>query len=327
MSSVDVSSLVRDTEWQDIAHVVLSRVRVRVGSTVVSASDAWTALLHELDDQPGTILCVFQSNAVCELWKLISNVTRRRIVLVNCMLDESAIGPAFMRRLSRMKHTVQSIWSTQMPDFLAERPCVPVHFLPIGICSIRPFWSSIPGTAAGARSALLYVNMTVQYPCKTAPVCREREYVSHALAQNGFYQRERVTQASMLVHMAECAFVACPRGIGPDTHRCWEALAAGCAIVLTDWNVLRYSARGLLPAVYVMESSAFVVPACPYVKAPLEQHSLLIDDCGDVYLPHWSDVKEQTLHLAHRFVGWKRGSSAVRRFLSSSYWMARLLCA
>jgi hypothetical protein len=157
---------------------------------------------------------------------------------------------------------------------------------------------------------------------------QERGAIADSLQQNGFYMEQTVPHDQMMHRMSQCVFCACPKGLGIDTHRLWESLAAGCAAVATDWLVLRCRFRGSLPAVWVREHTRNkdVDKSLDTEKFDL-MDGVFMDEFGDVFLERWSDVTRSRLRRMHRFVGWKRSSLLCRSIVQSEFWISQILKA
>jgi hypothetical protein len=239
---------------------------------------------------------------------------RFRFVIIS-FTDDTPIGS-----LDRFEHRIDAIFSTQMRDcdlFSGMR------MVAIGPLSRKPSWC-VDKRDAGDADPALYVNFTTNSGCLRYTF--ERVAAESALRANGFGVRPTEPHESMMSSMSRCQFCACPHGIGIDTHRFWEALAAGCAVVCTDWLVLRSHFRGRLPAVWVQEF-AQNTDMCRALDTAREQvmDGVWVDRHGDVFVQRWSDVTRARLRVAHRLVGWRRASPLCRTLVQAPYWTAKIL--
>jgi hypothetical protein len=205
---------------------------------------------------------------------------------------------------------------------------IPVYFLPIGIC-MNSWWTRIKLYKSVRQNLLLFMNFSNKYnpSIKYHSSFMDRFYAQDALYRNGFSMHPQCSFGKMLQKQSIHCFVACPPGIGPDTHRCWEALATDNAIVLNDWEWLRMEFRGILPALFVQKSSKNACTCAQCRQSPIDSTRLdvLIDAFGDVFVNGWGQVTSSNLVGSHRFIGWKRSSQRVRRVLHPSYWAIQIM--
>lgn len=254
-----------------------------------------------------------------------------QIVFINCLYDHSMFTQRDAQELVKLPNRIVGCFATQLSD----SDVLPPHgspwrptLLPIGILNDTPVWCNALKTDDGrdAPGRLLYVNISVEYTCFTraSMASYERRTALEKILANGFALSTRVPHHVMLQKMSEHAFCACPRGIGPDTHRFWEALAVGCIPVMTDWRRLRHAYRGQLPALFVLhskfESSFHIHNLRSFEMCP----GVVVDECGDVLCASWEHVTPAGLPRAYRFVAWKRYRPVVRSLLYKGTWMAKI---
>jgi hypothetical protein len=259
------------------------------------------------------------------------------VLLWQCMCDLSCIRTDFLKALAATPVRILCIWSTNIPD---EMHCAQGHvprLIPVFVCGETPVWAKTleQKTDIINSNRLLYVNFTASYrtlkeneDSPTSRTTMERLFVQRELRANGFHQRALVPYEQMLLDMSACDFCVCPRGIGVDTHRFWEACMVGCAVITHDWQRLRSSAFGRFPAVWVRETVAFPAeePLVSLRSCRMKpDHCLFIDEMGDVHMDRWMHVTVANLRAAHRWIGWKRSSDVLRhRVLSEGYWLAEI---
>lgn len=239
------------------------------------------------------------------------------VVIVCCFGDEHVFSDALhghdVDQLARFVHAFFSLNMEESQRIPALRS--KTHFLPIGVCRENIFWTErYRPPRALARDPLLLVNFTTSYSFPTH-AAQHRKRALASLVRNGFARSPFIEPSELFIVMSEYACCACPRGIGADTYRYWEALAAGCAIVLDDWSFLRCAMPGRLPAVWVG----------PAAGCPVGDH-VHMDAMGDVFVPCWQRVTRAALLRALRFMGWRRSSAFVREHvLRASQWQSAIL--
>jgi hypothetical protein len=241
-----------------------------------------------------------------------------RFVLLNFRDDE----PLDITCIRDFYDRVDGLFSTQITD-----ECIfsGFQFLPVGLLARTPGWC-YNRDGVQIIDHLLFVNFSTVYKGMPHIDTSMRVRVSEALSSNGFCQQPTMAHDEMMKIMSECQFCACPRGIGIDTHRLWESLAAGCAVVTTDWLALRCRFRGRLPAVWVDD---MVTKGSVRKILDAEHYEVMdgvcVDEYGDVFLKRWADVTRERLRRLHRFVGWRRSSPLCRNIVQPSYWISRIL--
>lgn len=240
------------------------------------------------------------------------------IVLISCMMDETAMKERLLAQVRAVGCRVVAFFSTHCEENESR-----VRLVPLFSSGWKPTWAheSPHATDEAEQDAFVYVNFTVVYRTNgeynkeaMRRAMWERMRVEQALMHNGFRQRKIVPYEQMLRDMERCVYCICPRGIGPDTHRLWEALSVGCAVVSHDWPALRRAFPGTLPALWVVEDA-------PAARVAEWRERLWVDERGEVYAGGWSHVRRDVLTQAYRFVGWKRSSTRLRmEVLSAAYW-------
>ena len=270
--------------------------------------------------------------------KFNNNVLRKlpKTRSVILLLTPDSYDPFFMcgEQLSLEKNVVSHVFITHAESIrtFEKMGGIESTLLPIGIC-INTWWTRIKIYVASSDSRrILFMNFTNKYNrnVHVSPCIKERFVAQEALLRNGFVMHPSCDFDKMIAIMSTFKFVACPPAIGQDTHRFWEALSCGCAVVLNDWEVLRRSHRGLLPALFV-RSKLNKECDCNYcclcainIKHNTDNTDIFIDQFGDFFVQGWSGVTYRVLTLLHRFIGWKRSSSHIEKITSASYWICRV---
>ncbi len=252
---------------------------------------------------------------------IISHLSDRFRFVIICIHNDF---PLEFYRLKPFEKYIDGIFSTMLVDsqVLIKRG---VRLLPIGLLQQKPNWC-INKRMSESTDPLLYVNFTTNCGMTNLRYIVERWSTERALQSNGFTIRSTEPHDSMLQSMSRSKFCAAPHGAGIDTHRFWEAMAAGCALVSTDWFSLRSVFRGRLPVVWIKEYAPNA-EICEVADPPAVEvmGGIRIDCFGDVYLDKWVDVTRDSLRRVHRFVGWRRSSELCRNILSANYWIAQIL--
>lgn len=198
-----------------------------------------------------------------------------------------------------------------------------IHLLPLGILSLVPEWCSLRRGHPTPLNPMMYVNFSTF--CNWPVDMRysfERTYIADELNKNGFHMSPCVEHHDMMDNMSRSMFCAAPHGAGMDSYRLWEALAAGCAVVTSDWLQLRRMFRAKLPALWITE---WPMHEQDLYKPREIIQDLQIDEFGDMYLPKYGMCTYDALRICHRFVGWRRSSDFCRNILQARYWIAKIL--
>jgi hypothetical protein len=242
---------------------------------------------------------------------------RCRFIIISCTTDY-AMDPD---RLLPFAGSIEAVFSTQLRD---EHIFNGFHFMPIGLLDHTPTWFEMKKTPYTEDETCVYVGFST--PANNLEYARERTRIQDALAANGFPAQPARSHSDMMHAMSRCQFCACPKGNGIDTHRLWEALAAGCAVVATDWLLLRCEFRGRIPAAWVKEF-ANNERVCSMLDGDSTEimDRIRIDMYGDVFLDRWGDATRERMRRVHRFVGWKRSSEICRHILHPSLWISKML--
>jgi hypothetical protein len=252
---------------------------------------------------------------------IISCLSDRFRFVIVCIHNDF---PLECHRLKPFEKYIDGIFSTMLLDSQALMTRG-VRLLPIGLLQRRPNWC-LDKRMSTSTDHLLYVNFTINCGMTNLRYIIERWSTERALESNGFVIRSTESHESMLQSMSRSKFCAAPHGAGIDTHRFWEAMSVGCALVSTDWFMLRSLFRGRLPVVWIKQFAPNA-DICETADPPrIEVMPGIYADCfGDVYVDKWADVTRDRLRVAHRFVGWRRSSELCRNIVSANYWIAQIL--
>jgi hypothetical protein len=252
-----------------------------------------------------------------------------QIVFINCLYDNSVFTMGDVKLFRGLQNRIVGCFATQLSDqdvsLPRGDPWSPTLF-PIGVLCATPIWCNALVTADTAPSdRLLYINLSVKYQCyaKEDLAGMERRHVVRKLLDNGFALSTFVPHDEMLRRMSSHLFCACPRGIGPDTFRFWEAVSVGSIPIATDWKRLRGDYRGQLPALFVQQTffrSTFRIHPCRSFEL---RRGVYVDEFGDILYSKWEHVQKDSLPLLYRFIAWKRYRPCVMRLLFRGTWLAR----
>ena len=169
-------------------------------------------------------------------------------------------------------------WYTNNPAKRAPRS---VRALPLGLSRL-PMWPAVLDgrETATPRTTLLYCGPMNLFPA--------RRRMLRALRANGFpCNTTRVPRAEFVAALFASKFVAAAHGHGWNSHREWEALAAG-AVPLVDAHAPLAAAFAGLPAVQVRDWAA-VTPAFLAAKWEELQRAAAAGGVAatKAYWPYW----------------------------------------
>ena len=340
-----------EIQCEQIAHIIIRPKEFKAHTTAIikiqykhlkntlytrSCSDVFSLIKHVFCGMKNLRLIVIGQQLVEDyiLTALTALSTfASQVVVVSCGYDHSLFTEKFVRRVNTIGTNIIACFSTQIEDrdqltpIKSKNMLIYPQLLPIGILHVTrlaPFQIE-----NYVQDTFLYINMTIVYPFfkKEHPATRERKHVLKSLLTNGFSQSPRVSHEEMIFIMSKHLFCACPRGIGPDTYRFWEAISAGCIPVASDWKRLRFQYAGLLPAVWVSEHLFYSHSNWSnLLDVSFNVFNLFsINEFGDILFPSWLSVTRRSLRLAYRFVIWKRYSIHITRLLQSGHWMFTIL--
>lgn len=90
------------------------------------------------------------------------------------------------------------------------------------------------------KTHLLYLNLDLVFKKNPLFNNRLRKSIAKLLHDKPYvlHRTKKLPFKDYLEDMAQCIFVACPQGYGPDTFRTWEALLSGCIPIVSKnpWN-------------------------------------------------------------------------------------------